>query len=109
MIIANGRLRFPAPGAGGGGIDAATGHALAAPRAWDAGVACQCAARQLNYLGEARGERRAESRWVVYLDAPCAPRRGLCRLEGRDGRVLAERELSAWEELEAVGLVRVVV
>lgn len=106
MIFPNGRLRFPRA-APGEGIDPATGYARPAEVQWDEGVPCLYVAQEVNYLGVARGERFTAARWIIYINLPHAPRQGLCRLENRHGEPLAEREVMAWTELEAVQQARV--
>lgn len=108
MIVPNGRLRFPIAGGGAADVDPATGHAVKAGVAWDGGVPCQFVWYDVNYLTVSRGERYTSARWLVYIDMPCAPRRGLCRVERGDMGVIVEAEIQAWEELVAVQQVRIV-
>ena len=105
MIVRNGRLRFAA--VQGGALDPATGFPLAGEAAWDAGVPCQYVAGSMNNLGVVLGERHRLATWEMYIDMPCAERRGLCRVEDEAGRPVAEGEIVSWEPLEAVRQVRV--
>lgn len=101
MIIRNGRVRFAAGGAGEG-MDPATGYPAGGAAAYDEGVPCQYVAQEQNNIGAVYGERFRAARWVVYVDLPCAPRRGLCRVEDAAGEVVAEGEIVGWQQLDAV-------
>lgn len=107
MIFANGTIRFVEKGGPAADVDPATGFAVKAKGEWSAPIFCQYVPLQTNYLGTWQGERFTAARWAIYVDLPCAPRRGLCRVERRDGTLVAEAEVMAWEELEAVRQARI--
>lgn len=111
MIFPNGYVRFYEAGPGGGvSLDPVTGFPAAAGGGlgdgWGARVLCQYVPQRMDNVGRVEGERFRLARWEVFMDLPRAERRGLCRLEDRDGRLVAEGEVIAWERLEAVAQVR---
>ncbi len=108
MIIANGTIRFAAITPGG--IDAATGHAIAAAAVWGNHVPCQWGYDRRDLTArDAQGNPVTSTRRWVLIEGDGEEAAERLRLYNTAGELLGEYSVVAIEHLAAVNQSRITI
>lgn len=106
MIIQNGTIEVKCKS--GGGIDAATGHAVKAQSTWGKPIACQWLINSQNKQGIVNGEHYILAKYTVLIEQQpfCGEQ---IRLKDLCGNIVGEFSIISVEPLDAVCEIRILI
>lgn len=107
MIIDNGYIRFIH--SSGGGLDAATGHPIAATERYGKQIPCQYYHNSVNLQAKVNGESVTRKGTTILIEETVEPHSERIQLCDRSGGEVGTFSVISIEPLEAVGQERITV
>lgn len=109
MIIENGTIQAQSTETGGG-IDPTTGYPVTATSTWSNAIACQYRTNTFSYRGKTKpGEAFTIASYEILIEAAADFTPGRIRLLNDKGEVLGEFTVIEHEQLNEVGILRILV